>query len=184
MKWLALSAALLGVSFLFVPIGQSGVVGEVGLKTVQVLNVLALVGVPIAAGLAVLRYRLWDIDRIVSRTVSYAILTAVLVAVYAAGVLAAQALIAPLAPSRGPLAVAVSTLLAASLFQPLRGRIQAIVDRRFNRARYDLEREAAAFAERIRDEVDLGELRREVVGAVDRSLAPSGIGVWLREIAQ
>jgi hypothetical protein len=186
-KWLAWSAACLGASFLLVPLGQSGLVGSAGLKAVQIVNVLAFVGIPIAAGLAVLRYRLWDIDRIVSRTVSYALLTAVLVAIYAGGVLGVQALVSPLArsidPAVGPLAVAASTLLAASLFQPLRRRIQGSVDRRFNRSRYDVEREAEAFAGRIRDEVDLVELRREVAGVVERTLEPARIGIWLRDSA-
>jgi hypothetical protein len=188
LTWLAWSAAFLGITFLLIPVGQSGLLGPAGLKAIQVANVLAFVGIPIAAGLAVLRYRLWDIDRIVSRTVSYALLTALLVAVYAAGVLAVQAVVAPLArsvvPNVGPVAVAASTLLAASLFQTLRVRVQRAVDRRFNRGRYDIEREAEAFAGRIRDEVDLGELRREVAGVVERTLAPARVGVWLRAYAE
>jgi hypothetical protein len=180
LKWLAWSGIVLGLTFLLIPVGQAGIFGTGGEKVVEVLTVIGLLGIPISAGLAVLRYRLWDIDRIISRTLSYALLTAVLVAIYAAGVLIVQGLVAPLAEEGGPIAVAASTLLAASLFQPLRRRIQGVVDRRFNRARYDLEREAEAFAGQVRHEVDLGRLSDEVSAVVDRTMEPATVGVWIR----
>jgi hypothetical protein len=160
---------------------------DLGTATGPVNVVVAIIVaplVPIAAAIAILRYRLYEIDRIVSRTVAYAILTAVLVAVYAGAVLAIQAFVAPVAQQDGPVAVAASTLIVASLFQPLRRRIQAIVDRRFNRARYDAQQSVDAFAGRIRDEVDSDRLAEEVAGVVQRDLEPSRLGIWIRETAR
>jgi hypothetical protein len=142
--------------------------------------IVAFPCVPIAIGIAVLRYRLYEIDRIVSRTISYAVLTALLVGVFAGAILLFQTVLAPLT-GNNTLAVAASTLLVAALFQPVRGRVQRVVDRRFNRARYDAERTVAAFSERLRDEVDLRSLRSEVLDVVDRSLQPSLTGIWLGE---
>ncbi|HEY3523517.1 MAG TPA: hypothetical protein VGK63_07410 [Candidatus Limnocylindrales bacterium] len=180
-KWLAWSAIVLGLAFVLVPLGQVGILGAAASKAVEDMIVVGVVAIPVSAGLAILRYRLWDIDRIVSRTVSYVILSAVLVGVYAAGVLAVHALVAPVADQNGPIAVAASTLIAASLFQPLRRRIQTVVDRRFNRARYDAHRTAEAFGERIRDDVDIDQLVDEVERAVDHALEPARLGLWLRE---
>ncbi len=179
-KWLAWSAMLLGLSFLFVPLGQAGIIDPGASKAVEVLIVFGVVAIPISAGLAILRYRLWDIDRIVSRTVSYAVLSAVLVGVYAVGVLAAQALIAPVAEQAGPIAVVASTLVVASLFQPLRRRIQRIVDRRFDRMRYDAERELEAFVGRVRDEVEVERVADELAAALQRTMQPAAAAVWVR----
>jgi hypothetical protein len=146
----------------------------------------AIVGfplVPTAIGIAVLRYRLYAIDRIISRTISWAVLTVLLGGAFAGLVLALQALLAPLTGSN-EVAVAGSTLLVAALFGPLRRRVQRVVDRRFNRSRYDTERMLAAFAGRLRDKVDLEAVRAEVLATVDTTLEPSASSLWLRGAAR
>jgi hypothetical protein len=141
--------------------------------------IIAFPTVPIAIGIAVLRYRLYDIDRIISRTISYGAVTATLVAVYAGLILLIQA---PLNTVTGgeTIAVAASTLAAAALFQPLRRRVQGVVDRRFNRARYDAERTTAAFAAELRDEVDPGHAQSALLTAVDAAIRPQVAAVWIR----
>jgi len=135
--------------------------------------------VPIAIGIAVLRYRLYDIDRIISRTISYGVVSAMLVAVYAGLILVLQG---PLGAITGgdTVAVAASTLAAAALFQPVRRRTQAAVDHRFNRARYDAEQTIDALAARLRDEMDLPIVRSAVVDAVAHSVEPTAASLWLR----
>jgi hypothetical protein len=140
--------------------------------------IIALFGIPAAMTVAILRHRLYDIDRIISRTLEYAIVTGLLVGVYAGLVLlATQAL--PVSLST-PGAVAVATLAAAALFSPLRRRVQRIVDRRFNRARYDAESTVAAFAARLKDTVDLDSVRNDLAGVVHQALEPAHISVWIR----
>ena len=134
---------------------------------------------PLAIGVAVLRYRLFDIDRIIGRTIAYAIVTAILAGVFVVVNLALVALFAD-ATRSNTLVVAASTLLVAALFQPIRRRVQAPVDRRFNRAHLDAERVVDTFAQQTRDEVDLERLQDAVVDTVDRSVAPSATGLWLR----
>jgi len=124
---------------------------------------------------AILRYRLYDIDRIISRTLAYAIVTALLAAVYAGPVLLSTQVLG----LRIPVAVAVATLAAAALFNPLRRRIQRLVDRRFNRARYDAEVTVAAFAARLKDSVDLDAVRDDLAGVVTRALEPAHVSVWI-----
>ncbi|MBW3664484.1 MAG: hypothetical protein KY469_15395 [Actinobacteria bacterium] len=138
----------------------------------------SLAVLPVAVTVAVLRYRLYDIDRLVSRTLSYALLSGVLVGVYALGVLGVGAL---LPGESSDLLVAGSTLAVAALFRPLRSRIQSVVDRRFNRSRYDAARTIEAFGARLRDEVDLGSLSQELRAAVDVTLQPRVTSLWLRE---
>jgi hypothetical protein len=141
----------------------------------------ALVCPPIGVAVAVLRYRLWDLDRLVSRTVTYTLVTALLVVPYLLVVPAAGRLVA----GSGSLAVAAATLAAATLaaaaaFQPLRRRVQNAVDRRFNRRRYDAARTAAGFAARLRDEVDLDVLSADLLAVVDRTMQPTQARLWLR----
>jgi hypothetical protein len=135
---------------------------------------------PIAATVAILRYRLYDIDRIVSRTVSYGVVTGLLAVLFAGLVLGLQAILAPFTAGNG-LAVAASTLVVAATFQPLRGRVQRVVDRRFDRARYDAEAVVTRFVGNVRDQVELDALVGEVVVAARRSVAPAWASVWLRE---
>ena len=134
---------------------------------------------PMAIGIAVTRYRLYEIDRLISRGLSWAVLSGLLIAVYAGAVLLLQTVLGDVIQGQ-TVAVAGSTLLAAALFQPLRRRVQAAVDHRFNRARYDAERTATDFAERLRDEVDLASVSGDILSVVDTALRPSTIGVWIR----
>ena len=127
--------------------------------------------IPVAIGIAILRYRLYEIDRIISRTLSYAAVTATLALVFVAVVLGLQAVLEPMT-GENTIAVAASTLIVAALFQPLRRRVQSIVDRRFNRARYDAQRMVDAFSERLRDEVDIGDRDRRPRCDHHRGLEP------------
>ena len=137
---------------------------------------LAMLSFPIGFGVAVLRYRLYDIDRIISRTVSYGLVTAVLVAVY----LGAVFVLGSLPPLQGEFAVAGSTLLAAALFNPLRRRIQNAVDRRFNRSRFDAQLTMEALSRRLASEVDLSALGLELERVAHQTMQPSNVSVWVR----
>jgi hypothetical protein len=134
---------------------------------------------PIAIGVAILRHHLFEIDRIISRTLSWAVLSGLLVGVYAGAVLLLQTMLGGVIQGR-TVAAAASTLLAAALFQPLRRRVQAAVDHRFNRAHYDAERTAIDFAERLNDEMDLAALSGDITDVVDTALHPRTVGVWIR----
>jgi hypothetical protein len=125
---------------------------------------------------AVLRYRLWDLDRLVSRTVTYAVVTALLIVPYLLVVPAASELV----EGSGNLAVAGATLAVAGLFQPIRRRVQDLVDRRFNRRRYDAARTVEHFAARLRDQVDLQALHGELLAVVDQTMQPTRASLWLR----
>jgi hypothetical protein len=142
------------------------VVGHVAL-----LGVFAL---PVSMGVAILKYRLYDIDRVLSRTLAYAIVTGLLVGMYAGLVLLAQQVLR----FSSPVAVAASTLAAAALFNPVRRRVQHAVDRRFNRARYDADQTVAAFAARLQDAVDLDTVRADLAGVVQAALEPAHVGIW------
>jgi hypothetical protein len=134
---------------------------------------------PVAIGFAVMRYRLYEIDRIISRTIGWAVITTILATTFAILVVGLQAALGSITQSRTPV-VAVSTLVAFAVFQPVRRRVQAAVDHRFNRARYDADRLAIAFADRLRDEVDLSAVSGDIAGVVDGALRPTTIGVWIR----
>jgi hypothetical protein len=149
----------------------------------DVLFGLALAVVPIAAGVAILRYRLYDIDRLINRTLVYAALTAVLGAVYAAVVLVLGLLFGGVGGELPSWAVAAATLAVAAVFQPARRRIQDLVDRRFNRRRYDAAKTVAAFSARLRDEIDLDTLSAELVAGVDQTVEPTTVSLWLRPSA-
>jgi hypothetical protein len=139
----------------------------------------AILALPIAIGIAVTRYRLYEIDRLISRTIGWALVTGVLVAVFGATVIGLQAILDRVMQGQ-TLAVAASTLVAFALFQPVRRRVQAFVDRRFDRARYDGDRTAAAFATRLRDQVDLATLGGDIASVVDTALRPNAVGLWIR----
>jgi hypothetical protein len=139
----------------------------------------AVLCVPVAVAVAVLRYRLWDLDRLVSRTVTYALVTGLLVLPYLLILPTATRLVG----GSGSLAVATATLAAAALFQPLRRRVQALVDRRFNRRRYDAARTVDVFASRLREQLDLDALSTELLAVVDQTVAPTRTSLWLRPSA-
>ena len=138
--------------------------------------------VPVVVGVAVLKYRLYDVDLIINRTLVYGALTAMLVLVYLAGVATAQAAFRLLTgqEQQPQLAVVVSTLVIAALFNPLRRRVQAFIDRRFYRSRYDALKALGAFAAKLRDETDLERLAGELVGAVRGTMQPEHASLWLR----
>ena len=173
-KWFA-TAAVVEVTVLFV---MSGVQLPPPFDALAAIVVTPLI--PIAIGVAILRYRLYDIDRIISRTVSYGAVTGILALVFIGTILVSQTVLASFF-SGSSVAVAASTLVVAALFQPLRRRVQSIVDRRFNRSRYDAERTVAAFSARLRDEVDLANLNAEVRQVVAATVAPVTVGIWIRQ---
>jgi len=131
----------------------------------------------VCLGVAILKYRLYDIDRIISRTLAYAIVTGLLAGLYAGLVL----LTTQIFQIHTPVAVAASTLAAAALFNPLRRRVQQVVDRRFNRARYDADQTVAAFAARLKDAVDLDSVRDDLAGVVHHALEPAYVSVWISQ---
>jgi hypothetical protein len=150
-------------------------------------NVLFAVGIaflPVAAGIAILRYRLYEIDRLINRTLVYGLLTALLAGVYAGLVLVLGRLFGELGGQPPSWAVAGATLAVAALFQPARRRIQAAVDRRFNRRRYDAARTVEAFSARLRDQVDLATLSAELLAVADQTVQPTRASLWLRPSAR
>jgi hypothetical protein len=169
LKWCAAAALVLAVVFV--------VSFWVTSAAVNVLQSVAFVGLWTAIAVAVLKYRLYDIDRVISRTLAYAIVTGLLVGVYAGLVLLATQVFR----FHSTVAVAASTLAAAALFNPLRRRVQQVVDRRFNRARYDAERTVAAFATRLKDTVDLDSVRDDLATVVDQALEPAHVSVWISQ---
>jgi hypothetical protein len=176
-KWLLADAGVVVVAFPpAMALGSSNTSLDLAFWLVAFL---AFLGLPFAIGIAVLRYRLYEIDRIISRTIGYAVVTVTLAATFAGAILLFQSVLAPLTAGN-TVAVAASTLVVAALFQPLRRRVQAIVDRWFNRARYDAERTVAAFAAQLRDDVDLGSLHADVVSMVTRTVVPASVALWLR----
>ena len=169
LKWLGSIAIATGSTLLAL------VVNDVG----WILFLIGLALIPVAIGIAILRYRLYEIDRLVSRTIAYALVTGGLIAVYLAINLTLTTVFSALA-RENPAVVAASTLAVAALFAPLRRRVQRVVDRRFDRARYDAERTSAAFSDRLRNEVDLAAVAADFRDTVRTAIAPSSVGVWLR----
>ncbi len=144
----------------------------------QLLSVAALMAVPLAIGIAILRYRLYEIDRIISRTLAYGVLTMILAGGYLLAVLALQSVLP--VDDGSPLIVAASTLAVVAAFGPLRGRVQRAVDSRFNRARYDSERIIAEFGDHLRSEVELNSLADGLLGVVHSTMQPTHLSLWLR----
>jgi hypothetical protein len=173
LKWLvggsgvAIVGGALGVPLSDSPSGVLQIVGGIG--------IVAVLALPVSMGVAILKYRLYDIDRILSRTLAYAIVTGLLVGVYAGLVLLATRVLS----FSSPVAVAASTLAAAALFNPVRRRVQRAVDRRFNRARYDADRMVAEFAARLKDAVDLDSVRADLAGVISQTLEPAHVSVWI-----
>jgi hypothetical protein len=158
----------------FAVLGVPSLVVTSSLWKVMTLGFAAL---PVAIGIGILKYRLYEIDRIISRTLAYAIVTGLLVGVYAGLVLLATRVLTV----HTPIAVAAATLAAAALFSPVRRRVQHIVDRRFNRARYDADRTLAAFSGRLTGALDLDSVRDDLAATVQAVLEPAHVSVWLTD---
>ncbi len=172
LRWVALAAALavLGaaVALPALALGATGLIGSVAAQ-------FCVAVLPVAVGAAILRYRLYDLDRIISRTLAYGLLTVLLGGGYAGVVLGLGQLLG----RSSSLAVAGATLAVAALFQPARRRVQQAVDRRFNRHRYDATRTIAAFSTRLQDEIDLDTLTAELLAVVDQTMQPTQVSLWL-----
>jgi hypothetical protein len=168
LKWFAAAAVLVVVTFIALILTNSNSVAAV------ILNNLALLSLDVAIAIAVLKYRLFEIDRIISRTLAYTIVTGLLVGLYAGLVLLATEVLS----FSSSVAVAASTLAAAALFSPLRRRVQRAVDRRFNRARYDAHEMVAAFAVRLKDTVDPDDVQADLANVVQRALEPAHVSLW------
>lgn len=179
LKWLYSGAAVTLVTYIFgvfvVPLAMGQAPGWGANPAVSVLLVVAFGTLPTCMGVAVLKYRLYELDRIISRVVSYALVTALLVGVYTGLVL----LITHALPVKSAVGVAVATLVTAALFSPVRRRVQRVVDRRFNRSRYDTEALVAAFTGRLRHTVDLDAVRDDLLGVVEQAFQPTQVSMWL-----
>ena len=169
LKWFAAAAVLVVATFIALILTNSNS------AVAAILNNLALLCLNVAIAIAVLKYRLYEIDRIISRTLAYTIVTGLLVGLYAGLVLLATEVLS----FSSPVAVAASTLVAAALFSPLRRRVQRAVDRRFNRARYDADQTVTAFAARLKDSVDLDTVQGDLASVVQRALEPAHVSLWM-----
>jgi hypothetical protein len=175
-KWFAAAAALTLVWYLV--FGQS--TRELPEAIVALASILVLQTIPVATGIAILRYRLYDIDRIINRTLVYGSLTVTLVALYFGGIVVLQRIFVTLTGQQSTLAVVASTLLIAALFTPLRRRIQGFIDRRFYRSKYDARKTLEAFSAQLREETDLNALSEDLVGVVRETMQPAHVSLWLR----
>jgi hypothetical protein len=186
-KWVAFAALFVGVLFM-IDIGASVVLVPTTasgreppwLALLDQVGFISFAGVPIAVGIAVLKYRLYDIDVIINRALVYAPLSAMLVLIYFGGVVGLQAVFRTITGQESTLAVVASTLAIAAMFNPLRRRVQALVDRRFYRRKYDAARTLGSFNSRLREETDLDSLSDEVLGVVRETMQPKHTSLWLR----
>jgi hypothetical protein len=187
-KWIAFAASLVALMYLITMVASlthpseawttAGSVLWLNLLTYAVL--LSFTTIPVAVGFAVMRYRLYDIDLLINRTLVYGSLTISLVAVYLGGVVVLQRLFTPFMGESNGLATVASTLAIAALFNPLRRRLQSFTDRRFYRRKYDATKTLEAFGSRLREETDLDALSNDVVGVVSTTMQPAHVSLWLR----
>jgi hypothetical protein len=179
MKWLTYAAAAYFATLLLV---MSLPADSAWYRAVDSLSTLVLAGLPVAVGIAVLKYRLYDIDIIINRTLVYGSLTAMLLVVYFGGVTATQAVFRALTGQEKlpQLVIVASTLVIAALFNPLRRRIQSFIDRSFYRKKYDARKTLEAFSAKLRDETDLEALNNDLVGVVRETMQPAHVSLWIR----
>ena len=187
-KWLAFAALILGLGFssfvipgIIVPEATGGA-NSLWENLLEDAVTLSFAGVPVAIGFAVLKYRLYDIDVVINRTLVYGALTATLALIYFGGVAATESILRTLTgqAEQPQLAIVVSTLVIAALFNPLHRRIQAFIDRRFYRRKYDARKTLEAFSAKLRDETDLDTLNAELVGVIRETMQPAHVSLWLR----
>jgi MFS family permease len=185
-KWLAFAASILGLGFSFFVIlgdllpGASRGTDPLWGNLLEDAVTMSFAGVPVAVGVAILRYRLYDIDLIINRALVYGMLTAMLVLVYIGCVVGLQGVLRVLTGQESTLAIVASTLAIAALFNPVRRRIQSLVDRRFYRRKYDARKTLEAFSTKLRDETDLEALNSQFVGVVRETVQPAHASLWLR----
>jgi hypothetical protein len=179
LKWVALSGAFQLVGIVWV-VATTPVTETNESKPAQLVMIVAFCTLPVAIGIAMLRYRLYDIDLVIRRTIVYGAVSLLLAATYVAAVVLLQSLLRPVTTG-SDVAVAGSTLLVVALFQPIRARVRAVVDRRFYRERYDAARTLDAFAQRLRGDVDLDSVRRDLARTLHETMRPTHASVWLRE---
>jgi hypothetical protein len=181
LKWVAYAAVLFGIQQGGLVLARlAGLVPDTGLAWLEVVTNLTFGFFLVAIAVAVLRYRLYDIDRLINRTLVYGVLTALLAGTYAGAVLVLGQVFGTVGKDPPSWAVAGATLAVAALFQPARRRIQAVVDRRFNRRKYHAAKTVEAFSLRLRNEVDLDALSAELLAVVDRTMQPTRVSLWLR----
>ena len=181
-KWFAYAAAVL-LSTFFLGLPLAAVIGAIGWGwAAQIPLVSGLLAIPVAVGIAMLRYRLYDIDVVINRTLVYGLLTLMLALVYFGSVTATQALFTVLTgqEEQPQLSIVISTLVIAALFTPLRRRIQTFIDRRFYRSKYDARKTLEAFSAQLRNETDLEALSDDLVGVVRETMQPTHVSLWLR----
>jgi hypothetical protein len=178
-KWFAYAAAVLLGDFVFVVLPAQAIAGP---GAAFIFIIIGLMGIPVAIGIAILRYRLYDIDRIINRTLVYGSLTVTLALVYFGGVTATQALLRTLTDQQElpQLVIVASTLVIAAMFMPLRRRIQSFIDRSFYRRKYDAAKTLEGFSMKLRDETDLEALQGDLVGVVRETMQPAHVSLWLR----
>jgi len=180
LKWVVYPATISVVGFVVAYVGAyvfgSNLINAVGFWT----SVSAFFTLPIFTAFAILKYRLYDIDILINRTLVYGTLTATLVALYSGGIVVLQRVLVLLTSERSTLAVVASTLVIAALFSPLRRRIQSFIDRRFYRKKYDARKTLEEFSMKLRDETDLDALRDDLVGVVRETMQPAHVSLWLR----
>jgi hypothetical protein len=179
-RGIAYAVTLVSGLFLTPETFTTGQEAPLWLALLQDAVLISYAGVPIAVGFAVLRYRLYDIDVLINRTLVYGSLTTMLVAVYVIGVVGLQAILRIFSGQESTLAVVASTLAIAAMFNPLRRRVQAFVDRRFYRKKYDARKTLETFSGRLRDETDLHTLSSHLVAVVRETMQPAHVSLWLR----
>jgi hypothetical protein len=188
-KWIAFAGSFVGLMSLITVVSALIFAAEFAdstgtqplwLVVLQDVELLSFAGIPVGVGIAVLRYRLYDIDLIINRTLVYGPLTATLVALYFGGIVVLQRFFVLLAGKQSTLAIVASTLLIAALFTPLRRRIQSYIDRRFYRRKYDARKTLDAFSIKLRDETDLEALSDDLVAVVRETMQPAHVSLWLR----